>query len=180
MKKEFYAFRIAGAALILLSATLANAQKTAGYSAANKTVKVYVTAKGTDKRLSQTETLHFTDKPQPVETEVAVFVDPSKTFQTMLGIGGALTDASAETFYKLPKDKQQELLTAYFDKEKGIGYTLARTHIQSCDFSSGSYSYVKDNDVSLSSFDISHDKKYRIPFIKEAMKAAGGKLTVFA
>ncbi len=98
----------------------------------------------------------------------------------MLGIGAALTDASAETFYKLPKDKQREFMTAYFDKEKGIGYTLARTHIQSCDFSSGSYSYVKDNDVSLKSFDVSHDKKYRIPFIKEATAAAGGKLTLFA
>src|SRR6201996_1689200 len=179
MKKEFYAFRIAGAALILLSATLANAQKTAGYSAANKTVKVYVTAKGTDKRLSQTETLHFTDKPQPVETEVAVFVDPSKTFQTMLGIGGALTDASAETFYKLPKDKQQEILTAYYSKTKGIGYTFGRTNIQSCDFSSDSYSYIKEGDKDLKTFDVSHDKKYRIPFIKEVMKAAGGKLTMF-
>ena len=62
-------------------------------------------------------------------------------------LAAALTDASAETFYKLPKDKQQELLIAYFDKEKGIGYTLARTHIQSCDFlQSETYSYVKDND----------------------------------
>lgn len=98
----------------------------------------------------------------------------------MLGIGGALTDASAETFYKLPKDKQKEFLTAYYSKDKGIGYTLGRTHIQSCDFSSGSYSYVKDNDVSLKTFDISHDKKYRIPFIKEVTAAAGGKLTLFA
>src|ERR1700761_2305487 len=176
MKKEFYAFRIAGAALILLSATLANAQKTAGYSAANKTVKVYVTAKGTDKRLSETETLHFTDKPQPVETETVVFVDPSKTFQTLLGIGGALTDASAETFYKLPKDKQKELMTAYFDKTNGIGYTMGRTHIQSSDFSSESYSYIKEGDTELKTFNIDHDRKYRIPFIKEAMKTAGGKL----
>ncbi|MBK0378104.1 glycoside hydrolase family 30 protein [Mucilaginibacter segetis] len=149
------------------------------YSAANKSVTVYVTEKGSDKRLAKTETLKFTDDPQPPETQVSVFVDPSKKFQTMLGIGGALTDAVAETFYKLPKNKQKELLTAYFDKDKGIGYTLARTNIQSCDFSSGSYSYVSNTDKSLSTFDISHDKKYRIPFIKEAMAAAGGKLTMF-
>jgi glucosylceramidase len=165
--------------IILLTVKFAFAQKAAPFSVKNKTVKVYVTAKNTDNRLTATETLHFTDKPQPVETEVAVFVDPSKTFQTMLGIGGALTDAVAETFYKLPKDKQKELLTAYFDKDNGIGYTLARTSIQSSDFSSGSYSYVKDNDATLKSFEISHDKKYRIPFIKEAMAAAGGRLTLF-
>lgn len=149
------------------------------YSAANKTVKVFVTEKEGNKRLAPAGTLTFTDSPQPPETETLVFVDPTKTFQTMLGIGGALTDASAETFYKLPKDKQQEFLAAYFDKNIGIGYTLARTNIQSCDFSSGSYSYVSDNDKGLRTFDISHDKKYRIPFIKEATKAAGGKLTLF-
>src|ERR1700712_701658 len=92
----------------LLIAGVANAQQAQPFSAKNKTVKVYVTEKGTDNRIAKTETLHFEDKPQPVETEVAVFVDPSKKFQTMVGIGGALTDASAETFYKLPKEKQKE------------------------------------------------------------------------
>ena len=171
--------RFVAASAVVLTAGIANAQK-APYSVADKTVKVYLTAKNTDDKITQTATLNFVDSPQPVETEVSVFVDPSKTFQTMLGIGGALTDAVAETFYKLPKDKQQELLTAYYDKEKGIGYTLARTSIQSSDFSSASYGYVKDNDVELKTFDVSHDKQYRIPFIKAAMAAAGGKLTLFA
>ncbi len=181
MKRKFISLSIASACLVLAAANLANAQrKHPAYSAANKSVKVYVTAKGTEDRMKQTETLTFKSNPQPVETEVAIFVDPSKTFQTMLGIGGALTDASAEIFYKLPKDKQKEFLTAYFDKDKGIGYTLGRTSIQSSDFSSASYSYVKDNDVQLKSFDVSHDKQYRIPFIKEVTKAAGGKLTLFA
>src|ERR1700688_1569902 len=134
-------------ALIFLStAKFAEAQNALPFNVAHKEVKVFLTAKDNNDRLTQTETLHFTDKPQPAETEVSVFVDPSKTFQTMLGIGAALTDASAEIFYKLPKEKQKEFMTAYFDKDKGIGYTLARTNIQSCDFSSSSYSYVKDND----------------------------------
>ncbi len=179
MKRQFTAACFAAAGVLVMST--ANAQKaTPQFSLNNKSVKVYVTEKGTDNRITPTETLHFSAKPQPVETEVAVFVDPSKSFQTMLGIGGALTDASAETFYKLPKDKQKEFLTAYYDKDKGIGYTLGRTSIQSSDFSSSSYSYIKDYDISLKTFDISHDQKYRIPFIKEIMTAAGGKLTLFA
>lgn len=178
MKKNLSASCLGFAAGLLLL-TAANAQQKPQISLKNKSVKVYVTAKNTDKRLTQTETLQFTNSPQPVETEVAVFVDPSKTFQTMLGIGGALTDASAETFYKLPKDKQQELLTAYYDKEKGIGYTLGRTSIQSSDFSTESYSYVQENDKALKTFDISHDLKYKVPFIKEVTVAAGGKLTLF-
>jgi glucosylceramidase len=142
-------------------------------------VTVYTTAKGTDYRLKSTETLNLSAAVQPVETQVSVFVDPSKTFQTMVGIGGALTDASAETYAKLSAEKKKEFLTAYYDKEKGIGYTFARTNIQSCDFSSGSYSYVADNDATLKTFDISHDKQYRIPFIKAAQQAAGGKFNMF-
>lgn len=165
-------------ALVAMQAAYGQTKPAAKYSAASKAVKVYTTAKGTDYKISPTETLHFTDKPQPVETEVAVFVDPDKKFQTIIGFGGALTDASAETFYKLPKDKQKELMTAYFDKDKGIGYTMGRTHIQSSDFSSDSYSYIKEGDVALKTFDISHDKKYRIPFIKQAI-ATAGKMNVF-
>lgn len=153
---------------------------TTPFSTDGKKVIVYTTADSTDYRLSVTDTVEFKDMGQPFETQVCVFVDPSKTFQTYFGIGAALTDASAETFYKLPKETQDELLKAYFDKEKGIGYTVARTNINSCDFSSDMYTYVQDGDKELKTFNIEHDRKYKIPFIKEAMKTAGGKLNLFA
>jgi glucosylceramidase len=104
---------------------------------AQKQISVYTTANNTNLRISPTETLSFKAFGQPKETQICVFVDPKRQFQTFLGIGGALTDASAEVFAKLPQDKQNELLTAYFDDKKGIGYRLARTNIHSCDFSSG-------------------------------------------
>jgi glucosylceramidase len=145
-----------------------------------KTASVYTTADKTDLRIASTGTLQFVDFPQPLETQVCIFVDPTHTFQTMLGIGGALTDASAETFAKLSKDKQQEFLKAYYNAKEGIGYTLARTNINSCDFSSGSYSYVQDNDKDLKTFDVKHDRQYKIPLIKQAMATASGKLTLYA
>jgi glucosylceramidase len=114
-----------------------------------------------------------------VEGDQAIFVDPSKTFQTVLGIGGALTDASAETFYKLPKAQQEEILKAYFDPQNGIGYSLGRTHIHSCDFSSESYTYVQDGDRELKTFDLAHDRKYRIPFIKSALATAGKDFSLY-
>ena len=145
------------------------------------TAQVYITAQETGQRLAPGEPLHFVEMPQPSEKQDAIFVDASKTFQTLLGIGGALTDASAETFYKLPKDKQQEVLDAYFDPQKGIGYSLGRTHIHSCDFSSESYTYVTNDDKTLASFNISHDLKYRVPFIKEILAKAGkDNFTIFA
>jgi glucosylceramidase len=98
---------------------------------------------------------------QPLETQICVFVDPSKRAQTFLGIGGALTEASAETYAKLPAAKQREIMDAYFDPNKGIGYTLGRTNIHSCDFSSGSYPKIQALSPSASA-----TTSTRIPFIK--------------
>ena len=142
-------------------------------------VEIYLTARDTGQRLAKVGEAELVDSLPAGEKEEYIFVDPSKTYQTVLGIGGALTDAAAETFYKLPEANRQELLKAYFDPQAGIGYTLGRTHIHSCDFSSESYTYVKDGDTQLDSFDISHDLKYRIPFIKAAMAMAGNKFTLF-
>ncbi len=150
------------------------------FSAKSKRIIVYTTADSTSYRITPTDTLQFSDIGPLAETKFYVFIDPAKTFQTMLGIGGALTDAAAETFAKLPKDKQEEVLKAYYDPKNGIGYTLARTNINSCDFSSGSYTYVEDNDKALKTFSVQHDEQYKIPLIKQAIAAAGGRLTLFA
>jgi glucosylceramidase len=169
------------AALSTLGLLPAAQAQTATYSAAGKSAQVYTTAQGTSQRLAPgAAALPFKEVGQPVETQVCVFVDPSHQFQTIVGIGGALTDASAETFAKLPKAKQQEFMQAYFSPTAGIGYSLARTHIASCDFSSESYVYVKDGDTSLKSFSVKHDEKYKIPFIKQATAAAGGQLPLLA
>ncbi len=150
------------------------------YDAASKTVSVVTTADSTDYRLTSNGTLRFSPMEQPFENQVVVFVDPGASFQTYHGIGAALTDASAEVFYKLPKEQQDAFLKAHFDKENGIGYTVARTNINSCDFSSDMYTYVTDGDKELTSFDVAPDRKFKMPFIKAAMAAAGGKLNLFA
>lgn len=70
-------------------------------------------------------------------------------------------------------------MTAYFDPGKGIGYTLLRTNMNSCDFSSGSYTYVNEGDTDLKTFSIDVDKKFKIPMIKQAMETAGGKIPLY-
>lgn len=180
MKKIMF---FAVASIVLVSAKppakKKNIKQSTGFIAGKK-IKVYTTADSTQLRLSLTDSsLQFADFGQPKETQPCVFIDPSKTFQTMVGIGGAITDAVAETFAKLPADKQQELLQAFYSKQKGIGYTLARTNINSCDFSSDNYTYVAENDKTLKTFNIDHDRKYKIPLIKKAIAAAGGKLSLF-
>ena len=154
--------------------------QTKPFSAKGKTVTVYTSADSTNFRLTNTDNLKFSDFKQPLETQICIFVNPNKTFQTFLGIGGAITDASAEVFAKLSKEKQQELLNAYFSKDKGIGYSLIRTNINSCDFGSESYTYIKEGDKELKTFNIDHDRKFKIPLIKKAIETAGGKVTFYA
>lgn len=181
MKKLFfYVLPVMFIAGINKSTTAQTVASKKNFSTEGEKILVYITADSTSLKLTATDTLEFKQMGQPVETQVCVFVDPDKSFQTFFGIGAALTDASAETFAKLSAGKQKEFLTAYFDKQKGIGYSLARTNIHSCDFSSDSYTYVANEDKALKTFSIAHDKQYRIPFIKAAIKAAGGKLTLFA
>src|SRR2546422_1231296 len=141
---------------------------------------VYTTADSTTLRLAPTDTLVFKEAAPITEAQIYVFVDPRRTFQPMIGIGGALTDAAAETFAKLPAARQEELITAYYSPERGIGYTLGRTNINSCDFSSASYTYVTEGDTALSSFTVAHDLQYKIPLIKRAMTASGNRLKLFA
>jgi len=149
------------------------------FSADGKKVKVYTTADSTNYRLSQTALVSFADFDQPLETQPCIFVDASHQFQTFLGIGGALTDAAGETLARLPEEKQAEVLRAYYDKQNGIGYTIGRININSCDFSSDTYTYVKDGDKELQTFNIAHDEKYKIPLVMKALVAAGGKLNLF-
>jgi len=147
---------------------------------APRSASVVVTARGTDRWLSADGTLAFADFPQPTEGEPFVLVDPAKRFQEIVGIGGALTDAAADAWATLPPAKRDEVIRAFFDPKDGLGYTLARTNIHSCDFSSASYTYVAENDRELKTFDVAHDRERRIPFIKSAIAAAGGRLTLFA
>lgn len=141
---------------------------------------IYTTAKDTELRLDESGKATFETAAQPLENEVSVFVNPQKSFQTFLGIGGAVTDASAEVFAKLPSGKQKEFLTAYYDQEAGIGYSLCRTPIHSCDFSSASYTYIEEGDADLETFSIEHDQEFKIPLIKKAIQAAGGTLMLYA
>jgi glucosylceramidase len=134
----------------------------------NKTLQVYTTAKDTELRLTKTSTQIFKKKVQPLETEVAVFVNPKKTFQEYLGIGGAITDASSEVFEMLDPVQQNKLLQSLYGKD-GIGYNIIRTSIHSSDFGLGSHTYIDEGDAELKTFSIEKDKQKRIPFIKRAI-----------
>jgi glucosylceramidase len=179
MKVKLFALLLFAGACSTQKSTYSNLPNQVVDLSAKKTAIVYTTADSTKLRLSKEGALTLTDFGQPFENQPCVFIDPTQQFQQFIGIGGALTDASAETFFKLPQARQDELLRAYFSPEEGIGYSFARTNINSCDFSSDMYTYAREGDHALASFNLSHDEKFKIPFIKKAMAAANGNLPLF-
>ena len=98
----------------------------------------------------------------------------------MLGFGGAFTEAAAHSLSLISPEKRKEIIHRYFDPAEGLGYRFGRTHINSCDFSLGNYTYIEDGDTSLESFSIDREKKLVIPLIQEAKEVAGGELSIVA
>ncbi len=141
-------------------------------------VKVVETSKGSQKNWNRKEDI-FLSKGKLGDFGV-IDLNPQQEFQTWMGFGGAFTESAAYNLNKVSEDNQRKIITAYFNKESGLGYTLGRTHIHSCDFSLGNYTYIEDRDESLSTFSIEREKKFVTPFIKKAAEEAGESLTILA
>jgi glucosylceramidase len=135
---------------------------------------VVTSAKGQGERFATRALAPAQPAVQPVETDISVFVDTSKRFQAIFGFGGAVTDATADLYARLKPAAKKAFITACFDPREGLGYTIMRTSINSSDFGTDTYTYVKDGDKSLASFDIGHDLKNRIPLLREGLAAARG------
>ena len=95
---------------------------------ANKSVAVYTTSQENSIKFEKQTDLVFEKASQVKENEISVFVNSKKTFQTFMGIGGAITDATAEVFDKMSAANKKILLESYFSDSNGNGYTLIRTN----------------------------------------------------
>ncbi len=100
---------------------------------------------------------------------IAIKLKPEEAYQTITGFGGAFTESSAYLLNQLGNENRSKVLQAYFGPD-GANYSLTRTHINSCDFSLGNYSYAPiAGDVMLENFSIDEDRDDLIPMIKDAM-----------
>lgn len=118
------------------------------------------------------------------EVENVVDITNAQEDQEIVGFGGAFTESSALVLQALKPELQDKIIEAYFSLEEGIGYTLGRVHINSCDFSVNSYSFDDVyNDFDLKYFDdtVAHDARTMIPFIHAAQEVAyPRKITMLA
>ena len=98
---------------------------------------------------------------------------PEMRFQTLLGFGGAFTEATGSVLNQLPPEKREAILQGYFSRD-GLGYTLGRASIDSCDFSLGNYCAVTDpNDTDFSTMNLQHDETCLLPHLRRAQEIAG-------
>jgi len=110
----------------------------------------------------------ITEFPEGEEAP-AIRLVPGETYQAITGFGGSFTEASASLLNRMSPESRTRVLEAYFG-ESGARYSLTRTHMNSCDFSLGNYSYAPvAGDRDLTHFSVDEDRDDIIPMIKEAM-----------
>ena len=137
-----------------------------------------LSARDTSDRLANQAPLVLTDIP--MGDHPSILVDPARRFQQIEGFGGALTESAAVTLRKLSAANQQRIMKAYFDPAQGHGYTLCRTHMNSCDFSLANYACDDTpGDVTLSHFSIDHERQALLPMIQEARALSGQHFKLF-
>ena len=109
--------------------------------------------------------------PAPAD---AIVCEVRQTCQEMIGFGGALTESSAWVLAQLPAEKRREILRRYYDPTNGIGYTLARTHINSCDFSLHMWALDETpGDYDLLQFSLEPMRRWLLPLLRDARQVAG-------
>jgi glucosylceramidase len=97
-------------------------------------------------------------------------IDPTRSFQSILGFGGAFTDSSCFLFSQMGGDQRRQLLAELFSPS-GLRFSVARTCIGSSDYSLTAYTYDDwpSPDPDLSHFSIEHDRAYILPTLSEAV-----------
>lgn len=136
-------------------------------------VQVYETSESGNQLSLQTTFEHDSEAS-------TIVINSKKEFQTITGFGGAFTESSAYLLNKMSEEKRDEILEAYFAKD-GARYSLARTHMNSCDFSLNNYSYTPVvGDKNLDHFSIDQDKDDIIPMIKDAIAISEDGFKLFS
>jgi glucosylceramidase len=139
-------------------------------AAAAETWAVFETAKDNGHALSDVSATAVAADASAAE----IVCVPSQRYQRILGFGGALTESSAWVLAQLPDSRRAEVLRRYYAPGEGIGYTLARTHINSCDFSLGSWALDPvAGDTELEHFSLDPMRQWVLPLIHGAQSAAG-------
>jgi glucosylceramidase len=174
----------ASAAALLLGAgggAAAQVRATGGGDTSSPPVQVWITTADGQQKLAAQAPVAFSPNPA---ANLAVTVDPTRTFQTMTGFGGSITDSSAAVLYTLSPAARQAAMHLLFDPVTGDGLDFLRQPIGASDFTTTpAYTYddrpAGQTDYSQSHFSIAHDEAQILPLLREAEKI-NPRLTIMA
>ena len=142
-------------------------------------LKIFVTSKDDSSKRISLSTIEELSKDRS-NTKSKITIEPKNKRQEILGFGGSFTEASSSIYKELDEDKKEEIIESYFG-ENGNKYSMARTHINSCDFSLGNYAHVEDeNDLELKTFSLERNKISLIPMINDALKKRKHNIRIMA
>jgi glucosylceramidase len=130
-------------------------------------VAVYLTVRNTVTRLTQQNSISFSDAPT---AGLTVTIDTADLKQEIEGFGAALTGSSAYLMKNMTDAARQKLLKDLFTEE-GIDMKYMRLCIGTSDFSMGNYTYCDDcSPTDLSNFGIPEiDRRDLLPVLKEIL-----------
>lgn len=145
-------------------------------------VEVTLTTGDRTRLLSREPDLRFSDAAQ--DTGSIIEVDLTTRYQTIVGFGAALSDASAWLIqHRLTAPRRDSLLRELFGPEPGVGFSFVRVDMGASDFSLEHYSYddvpAGSFDTTLANFSIDADRDATIPILQRALEI-NPQLTVMA
>src|ERR1700729_2482650 len=165
----------ASAAALLLGAgggAAAQTRATGGGDTSSPPVQVWITTADGQQKLAAQAPVAFSPSPP---ANLAVTVDPTRTFQTMTGFRGSIPDSPAAVLYTLSPAARQTAMHLLFDPVTGDGLDFLRQPIGASDFTTTpAYTYddrpAGQTDYSQSHFSIAHDEAQILPLLREAEK----------
>jgi glucosylceramidase len=171
---------VATAGLMLLSGQTVPAAAGRPHAPASPSARVWITTPDGTQKLSPAAGVAFHRGAGSSET---VVVDPSRTFQTMTGYGGSLTDSSAAVLSALPPAARTTTMRQLFDPRTGDGLNFLRQPIGASDFVTADYTFddrpAGQTDYAQRHFSIAHDQKAILPLLRQA-EAINPHITIMA
>lgn len=141
--------------------------------------RVWMTTGDRTRLLSEQAPLAF--EVTPPSDAPAVTVDASQRFQTVVGFGASITDASAWLIQtRMTPAMRDALMRDLFGREAdGLGFSFTRVTIGASDFSLDHYSLADEADPTLAGFSTRRMEEYVFPTVRQAL-AINPELEVMA
>jgi len=121
-----------------------------------------------DKRFAALPPLAWKPDPGNGPDAHAITLDPTTSFQEVLGFGAAFTEASAWLINQMAPAARAALMHELFSSD-GLGINVTRCCIGASDYSTALFSYDEGTpDPTLSRFSIDRDRAYVLPGLLNA------------